>query len=69
MNVDETLIRAAQVAQLYGVQVGTIRKWLCDGDDRIPPPVIQQKNFTRWRRRDVLARIEELAQHDSKGTR
>jgi len=57
---DDVLIRAAQVAQLYGVKVGTVRKWLCDGDERIPAPAIQQKNFTRWWRRDVLARIKQI---------
>lgn len=58
----DDLIDAAEVARLYAVKPSTIRAWACRNDPRLPAPAIRYgERFVRWRRSDVLARIEALA--------
>lgn len=55
---DQLLIDADTVANLYAVEVKTIRNWLTM--KRIPAPAIRQNRYVRWRKSDIVNHIEEM---------
>ena len=58
---DDDLITRAHIAQLYGVKEPTVSSWLYRGDPRLPPPIRIGRNYLRWRRGDVIARMRAIA--------
>jgi len=60
-DTDDDLIARAEVAKIFAVAEGTVSAWMVRKDPRIPPPVIRGKNFTRWRRGDVLERVRAIS--------
>jgi predicted site-specific integrase-resolvase len=61
-GVDEPpMMTEAEVAEAWRVKVGTIRTWVYRGDPRLPAPIRYGRGFTRFRRREVLARMEAIA--------
>lgn len=56
----DDLITRDEVARMYGVQTPTISAWLYRRDGRLPAPIRVGRNYLRWRRGDVLARLRAL---------
>jgi predicted DNA-binding transcriptional regulator AlpA len=56
------LLTIAETAALYGVAPPTISAWLYRGDARLPSPIRYGRNYVRFRRSDVLARIDAIAE-------
>ena len=51
-----SVLPAKQVAQICGVTPKTIYAWV-RADRGFPKPVRQQKRYTRWDSRDILAEL------------
>ena len=59
-----TLLRARELAVLFGVRERTIYRWRREG--KIPPP-IRIGGSTRWRRDDIERFFNEQRRMDSDG--
>ncbi len=56
----DELMTYDDVARLHKVKTHTARAWACSGDPRLPPAITHGKNYVRFRRRDVLERIDAM---------
>lgn len=54
-SIDERQIDVNEVGRLYGASPRTIWVWLKAG--KIPAPVVNRKNYTRWLYSDILKAI------------